>query len=227
MPSTAPPPEALPPAAPSRWRVPLAVAAAVAYAALSHWMMVFHAGAPWAVVALLGPLWLTALALGAGRHGAPGAVAVALLAAGFFAWVWRGGAGDASRLYVLQHVGINLLLCGWFASTLRPGRLSLIGSFAQRVHPLTPGHERYTRQITQVWVAYFALMAAASLAAYALLPFGAWSLLANLLSPLLVVALVVGEYLLRYRLHPEFERTTLAQTVRAFSASWNAPVVRR
>ena len=27
----------------------------------------------------------------------------------------------------------------------------------------------------------------------------------------------VGEYLLRYRLHPEFERATLADTVRAYS----------
>ena len=227
MPDTALPPPEAPPAAPSRWRVPLAAVGAVAYAALSHWMTLRHADAPWAVVALLGPLWLTALALGAGRFGRPGAVAVALLAAGFFVWVQRGGAGDASRLYVLQHVGINLLLCGWFGSTLRPGRLSLVGTFAQRVHPLTPGHRAYTRQVTQVWAAYFALMAAASLAAYALLPFGAWSLLANLLSPVLVALLFVGEYLLRYRLHPEFERTTLAQTVRAFSASWNAPAVRR
>jgi hypothetical protein len=45
--------------------------------------------------------------------------------------------------------------------------------------------------------------------------------LANLLTPLLVGALFLGEYLLRYRLHPEFERTRLVDAVRAF---YSAPV---
>ncbi|MDB5732517.1 MAG: hypothetical protein JWQ03_2412 [Variovorax sp.] len=211
----------------SRWRVPLGIAGAVAYAALSHWMMLFHADAPWAVVVLLGPLWLTAAGLGAGRFGAVGATVVALLGVGFLALVWRGEVGDASRLYVLQHVGINLLLCGWFGSTLRAGRLSLIGSFAQRVHPLTPDHVAYTWRVTRVWTAYFALMAAASLGVYALLPFSAWSLLSNLVSPVLIGALFIGEYLLRYRLHPEFERTTMIQAVKAFSMAWDAPAARR
>jgi hypothetical protein len=33
----------------------------VAYAGLSHWMTLFHATEPWAVVVLLGPLWLAAM----------------------------------------------------------------------------------------------------------------------------------------------------------------------
>ena len=40
---------------------------------------------------------------------------------------------------------------------------------------------------------------------------------ANLLTPLAMVLMFVGEYLLRYRLHPEFERATLAQAMRAYS----------
>jgi hypothetical protein len=32
-----------------------------------------------------------------------------------------------------------------------------------------------------------------------------------------MVVLFVGEYLLRYRLHPEFERATLSAAVRAYS----------
>jgi len=36
-------------------------------------------------------------------------------------------------------------------------------------------------------------------------------------TPLAIVALFIGEYLLRYRLHPEFERATLAQAVRAYA----------
>lgn len=208
----------------SRWRVLLFILGAAAYAVLSHWTMLFHPTEAWAVIVLLGPLWLTALGLCASRFGIPGIVAVVLVGVGFAVWVGRGSGishtDDVNRLYVLQHVAINLLLCGWFGSTLRAGRLSLIGSFAQRVHPLTPGHAAYTWQVTRVWAVYFALMAVTSLLVYVLLPFSAWSLLSNLVSPVMIGALFIGEYLVRYRIHPEFERTTMAQ---ALQACWGAP----
>jgi len=60
-------------------------------------------------------------------------------------------------------------------------------------------------------------MTLASLCVYALAPWSVWSLLANLITPVLIAALFVGEHLLRYRLHPEFERATLAAAVRAYS----------
>jgi len=126
----------------------------------------------------------------------------------------HGEAGNPNRLYVLQHVGINVVLCAWFASTLRPGRLSLIGEFAQRVHPLSDDMRAYSAKVTAVWVGYFALMALVSVAIYLTLSFSAWSLLANVLTPLCVVALFVGEHFMRYRLHPEFERSRLVDVVR-------------
>ncbi len=201
----------------SRWRLALYVVAGVAYAGASHWMMLFHADAPWAVAVLLGPLWLTALGLGASRFGATGFVLAAAAGIAVFALVLHGDAGDPNRLYVLQHLGINVLLCGWFGLSLRGDRLSLIGEFARRVHPLSPAMRVYTRQVTWVWTIYFALIVLASAAAYLTLPFAAWALLANVLGPLLVAVLFVGEYLLRYRLHPEFERTGLIDAIRAFS----------
>ena len=197
----------------------LLLLAGVAYAGVSHWMMLFHPAEPWAVGVLLGPLWLTGLGLAGSRFGKWGLVVAGLAGVLGFALVLRGEAGDPNRLYMLQHVGINALLGGWFGGTLRGGRLSLIGQFAQRVHPLSPAMRLYTAQVTRVWTLYFALMVVASLAVYALLPFAAWSLLANLLTPLMVAALFVGEHLLRYRLHPEFERTRLIDAVRAFHAS--------
>ena len=197
-------------------RLVLLLLAGVAYAGLSHWMMLFHAAEPWAVVVLLGPLWLSGLGLAAGRFGRAGAIGVLLAAVVFSVLVWRGETGNPDHLYVLQHVGINALLCGWFASTLRPDRLSLIGQFAQRIHPLTAAHRAYTAAVTRVWAVYFAAVAALSLAVYFALPFSAWSLFSNVLSPIGVGVLFVGEYLLRYRLHPEFERTRLVDAVRAF-----------
>lgn len=203
----------------SAWRVALMLLAGLAYACVSHWLMLYHANAPWAVVALLLPLWLSALGLAAARFGARGALGALLLGALGLLLVFSGEAGDPNRLYVMQHAGINALLCGWFGGSLRPGRLSLIGRFAERVHPLSSAQRIYTAQVTKVWTCYFAAMTLASVTVYLLLPFAAWSLLANLISPLLIGAIFVGEYLLRYRLHPEFERTRMIDAVRAFCAA--------
>lgn len=200
----------------SRWRLALLLLAGVAYAGVSHWMMLYHAAAPWAVGVLLGPLWLTGLGLAGSRFGVRGLAAAGILGLLVFALVLHGNAGDPDRLYVFQHAAINAVLCGWFGGTLRGGQLSLIGQFAQRVHPLTPAIRAYTAQVTRVWTGYFALMVVASILVYAFMSFAAWSFLANLLSPVLVVGLFVGEHLLRYRLHPEFERTRMIDAVRAF-----------
>jgi uncharacterized membrane protein len=205
----------------------LLLLAGVSYACVSHWMMLYHAAEPWAVVVLLGPLWLTALGLAGSRFGRWGLALAGLAGVGGFALVLLGEAGDPNRLYVLQHAGINALLCGWFGGTLRGDRLSLIGEFAQRVHPLSPAMRIYTAQVTRVWTLYFGLMVVASLAVYASLSFAAWSVLANLLTPLLVAGLFVGEHLMRYRLHPEFERTRLIDAVRAFYGAPADPTARR
>ena len=198
----------------SQWRLVLILVAGLAYAGLSHWMMLYHATAPWALAALFAPLWLAVLGLGASRFGWIGAVLAVVLGAVLVYVISRGEAGNPNRLYVLQHVGINAVLCAWFASTLRRGRLSLIGEFAQRVHPLSEDQRSYSARVTAVWVGYFALMALASVAVYLTLSFSAWSLLANVLTPLCVVALFVGEHFMRYRLHPEFERSRLVDVVR-------------
>jgi uncharacterized membrane protein len=203
----------------TRWRLAILLSGGAAYAVLSHWMMVYHASDPWAVLVLLVPLWLTALGLGGSYFGRWGLLVVAAAGAGLFWLVMNGEAGDTNRLYVLQHVGINALLCGWFGSTLRGNGLSLIGQFAERVHPLVGEMPRYTRQVTVVWTMYFAVLVVSSIVVYLTMPFAAWSLLANVLTPIGVTALFVGEHLLRYRIHPEFERSRLIDAMRAFSGA--------
>ncbi len=207
----------------TRWRLVILLLGGAAYAALSHWMMLFHATRPWAVVVLLVPLWLTALGLAGARFGRWALLIVAAAGAALFWLVLHGEAGDPNRLYVFQHVAINALLCSWFGSTLRGDGLSLIGQFAERVHPIVEGMREYTHQVTLVWTIYFAVVVVASIAVYLLLPFSAWSLLSNVLTPVGVTALFVGEHFVRYRIHPEFERTRMIDAVRAFSG---APVGR-
>lgn len=188
----------------------------LAYAVLSHLLMVHAAQQPWAVAALVGPAlaMLTGMALQK-RH------RVGLLLCGA-AWVgvalvaWAGGVGDVNRLYLLQHAGIHLALGLSFAASLR-GRLSMIGEIAERVHgTLPPSMVRYTRGVTGVWCGYFFAMASISCWTYAMLPWQVWSLLSNVVTPVMIASLFVGEYLLRYRLHPEFERASLADAWRAY-----------
>jgi uncharacterized membrane protein len=205
----------------SSYALVLAAAAVAAYAIASHWLMVHAASQPWAVLVLLSPLLAAAGALLArmGRLGA--GLAVALPAAGVLAWgliepVDMTHESALNRLYVAQHVGVHGLLLALFARSLRGLGLSLIGQLAQRVHALTPAMVAYTRSVTLMWCAYFAGMALLSLVVYAFGSWPQWSLLANLGTPVAIAALFIGEYAARYRLHPEFERTSLAAAVQAW-----------
>jgi len=205
----------------TRWRLALLLLAGAGYALLSQWMMLYHADAPWAMAVLLVPLWLTALGLAASKFGIKGAAAAVVIGVALFALVLRGEVGDTNRLYVAQHVGMHALLAWWFGSSLRGDGLTVIGQFAQRVHALTPDMRVYTGNVTRVWTVYFVAMALASIAIYAWLPFSAWALFANVLTPIFIAALFIGEHVMRYRLHPEFERVRMIDAVRAFYG--NAP----
>lgn len=199
------------------WRFMAAAAALVGYALLSHALMVWAGDRPWAVAALLAPL---VLALGAlalqHRHLT---TALACLAA-LVLLAWIGASGEAhsiNRLYLLQHAGIHGALGCAFALTLRRGATPLVTALAAgAARTMTPAMARYTRRVTVLWVGYFVAMTALSLALYAWAPWWVWSLLANLVTPLALVGLFVGEYAWRCRLHPEFERVTMLQALRAY-----------
>lgn len=196
-------------------RLGLLAMAVVAYGAMAHWLMVHLATSSWALLLLLGPLLLSfaAWALANRRWGVVGFAALGLL----MAW-WAGAVQDVNRLYVLQHAGIHAALAVAFALSLRAGSLPLITRVALRVHggQMPPAKHVYTRHVTVAWTVYFASMVIASLALYAWAPWSWWSLFANLLTPLSLVLAIVGEWRLRYWLHPEFERVPIATALRAF-----------
>ncbi|HZY19960.1 MAG TPA: hypothetical protein VFE82_15925 [Ramlibacter sp.] len=202
----------------------LGALAAVAYAVASHLAMTLAGHSPAALALVLGPLVTVGLCgLWAGGHRAL-ALAAGLAAAGIAAMSARGGALDPHLLYLAQHAGAHLALGAWFGTTLRAGRQPLISSLAARLHGgLTPALATYTRHVTQVWTGYFLLMVALSLGLFFGADFDRWSMFANLVTPVSAVALFTGEYLLRYRLHPEFERVSLADGLRAYRAHGNAP----
>ena len=189
----------------------------VGYLVFTQWLMTSAPPSPWNAVGLLTPMLGTAALASwqAGQRWLAGVAGLAILA--LCVQAAAGHEMPAPRLYLAQHVAVNVALGGWFASTLREGGTALITSLAARLHrQLPPALVDYTRALTRAWTAFFFLTAAASVAVYLLLPFDLWAGFSNLVCPALIGAMFAGERLLRYRLHPDFERVSLADQVRAW-----------
>ena len=192
--------------------------AGAAYVAATHWLMTRAPASDWNAVVVVGPMLAFAAVLAARRGMRLLAAAAAAVAIALVVQAWRGAGFAPATLYLAQHVGIHLLLAFVFGSTLQHGREALITALARRVHAeLTPPMVVYSRKVTVLWTLYFVAMALLSIALHALAPFEVWAIFANLVTPVAMLLLFVGEYVIRYRLHPEFERATLAQAVHAYS----------
>jgi uncharacterized membrane protein len=197
----------------------LVAAASVAYVALSHWLMTSAPATPWNAVTLLAPM-LVAVALYLWRiHQRVFAVCAIASIAALCLRAALGGDDPMQSLYLAQHAGVHLCLGALFGVTLRRGERPLISKLAERVHGrISPEMARYTRNVTWAWTSYFVAMAIVSVALYAFAPFDAWAIFANFATPLALCLMFIGEYGLRYRLHPEFERISVLDTIRAYSA---------
>jgi uncharacterized membrane protein len=122
-------------------------------------------------------------------------------------------------LCVIPNLLVNGSLCYFFAQTLAPGKTALITNLAKRVHgSLPPPIERYTRHITIVWCAFFALTIVISLVLYFGVSFAAWSLFSNVYALPMLVAMFALEYLYRRLRFPWFEHVSIAAGVRAFTS---------
>jgi uncharacterized membrane protein len=196
----------------------------LAYGLGSHWLMVHAGHQPWAVAALFGPLLLGLTLGGWQRRHLPTLAFCALVLCALVVVTWRGGVDSMNGLYVLQHAGIHLALAWTFGMTLRPGSTALITAMAQRLHGhITPAMRHYTHELTRWWVLYFLGMTGLSFVVYLAAPWSWWSFFCNLLTPAAALAFFMGEYLLRYRLHPEFERMSWRRAAGAYRAQARPP----
>jgi len=192
--------------------------AGAAYLGGTHWLMTSAPSSSWNAVLIVGPMLAAAAVVARQRRQRALALVLAAATAALVVQAARGGGVAAETLYLGQHVAIHLLLAFVFGSTLAAGREPLVSALARRVHGgLTPGMAAYSRKVNVAWTLYFVAMALVSVVIFATTPFALWATFANLVTPLAIVAMFIGEYLLRYRLHPEFERATLAQAVRAYA----------
>ncbi|MBK6852137.1 MAG: hypothetical protein IPG93_11065 [Burkholderiales bacterium] len=196
--------------------------AAVAYAAGSHLLMTWFGDSPLAMLAQFGPVAVLGI-VGLWRSGQRGlALVITAVVVLLIERVFNGAETSPQQVYLLQYSAINIGVGLWFASSMRVGSQPLISRVAERVHGhLDPVMAAYTRRVTLSWVIYFVVAVGVSFVLYLFADFERWSLFANVLTPIGGCSLFVGEYLLRYRLHPEFERVSMAAAVRA----WRAPAL--
>jgi uncharacterized membrane protein len=206
--------------------VAIAVAVSIAFALLAHFAVID--GLTPTVGALLSLLPLAILGLWAtrrARHRAlvlagAGAIAVAL----WFGW------GTLERnfpnLFFVEHAGGNLVLAIVFGRTLLGSREPLCTRFARLLHgALPPEVIRYTRQVTVAWTVFFVTLFTLSSILYLGKFLTAWSILANIASPILVALMFVVEYAIRHRVLPQWERVGIFGSIRAFSRHFEAAPV--
>lgn len=204
-------------------RVALVGLLSVAFALLAHAAIID--GVSPTVGALLSLVPVAAFALWAMRRSRHREALLAVFAlAGVGLWL---GWGQLERhfpsLFFVEHAGANLLLGVLFGRTLAAGREPLCTRFARIIHgALPPEVLRYTRRVTLAWTAFFAALFTFSCALYLGGFLAAWSLLANIASPILVGAMFVAEYAVRMRALPHWERIGILGGVRAFSRHFGA-----
>jgi uncharacterized membrane protein len=196
----------------------LAVVLSAGFAILAHASII--EGVPPAVGALLSLVPLAFIAAGALRRARRPAPWLALLAVAAVAIVpgWGMLERHFPGVFFLEHAGINLALAFFFGRTLAGGREPLITRFARMIHgELPPEVVRYTRQVTLAWTILFLTLFALSCTLYLGGWLAAWSVLANIASPLMVGAMFVVEYAVRHRVLPDWERVGILGGLRAFS----------
>ena len=179
-----------------------------------------------------------ALAMGQGYGAAMAFAAAQAVAGGCLSWAtlprwrWLGpvvalallaalGIGDRRSAHAgllaaagLSHAMLYAALLAFFASTLLPGRTSLVTTLARRLNPtFHAGMGPYTRAVTVAWCLFFAAQLAASALLLAVAP-ALWGAFVTTLHAPLVLVMALGEYLVRRWRWRHEHYTSLADTVR-------------
>lgn len=204
-----------------RARIAGGVVLVVAYSAVSYRSNVV--GDAGRLGILFAFLPLLALSLGAAWGGRPRALWLSLWAL-TCAVLWHARALIAVHYpwaYLVEDVGVLMVLCSLFARTLKSPRVPLISRLSELVHgPLSPRLAHYTRRVTQLWAALFGVMAIISLFLFLVAGVRVWGFYANVLTWPIMALVFVGEYLVRRRVIPAQERAGFLQVVLAGGRYW-------
>lgn len=201
-----------------RWEVPATAALLVAWAGAAHLGSSGAGSADFNAAVALIPLvaaWAVLLWQLRNRWVLAGGMAGTLMLTFGF---WSPLRQNVPLLYYLQHLGSHLALAIWFGKSLLGPGDALITSMARFLDGdnVSPRKQRYTRQLTMAWTAFFLVNALVSTLLFLAAPVAIWSVHANLLTGPLVATMFFGEYLVRLRVLPAHERPSLADVVRAY-----------
>lgn len=197
------------------------VALLVAWAVLAHQGSSGNGNPDVSVALAMAPFLALAVIL-LWRVGNPLWIAVGGLAVvGVLAWFWPELRQNVAKLFYVQHLGTNLALAALFGRTLFGTQEALVTQFAKLAHGgvISSAKTRYTRQVTIAWSIFFVANALVSTALFWLASPAAWSIFANLLSTPLLGLMFVIEHLCRYYILPPGDRSSVADTIRAYRAS--------
>jgi len=209
-----------------RWLRPTLVAASILlYALLEHYTSTTSGTRQGTAVlgaALATTPLLLAWLLFARRLARPWiSLPLALLTAGLIlASCWRQIEHNFPLMFMLQEVGIYLMLAFGFGRSLLAGQVPLCTHWASMIHgPLSEPVERYTRSVTLAWTLFFVTISCSSALLYLLAPLRVWSVFSNFLTLPLAALMFAIEYELRRRRLPWMRRASLADTARAYFAT--------
>ena len=125
----------------------------------------------------------------------------------------------AAWLYFVQHVGAMTLLGLVFGSTLASTHAEALCSRMASLmipEPLGADYFRYTWNVTLAWTIYFAVSAALSILLFFYAPIQAWSIFADVLTPVTLGLMFAVEYLVRRRVLPNGPSPSIAATIKAY-----------
>ena len=125
----------------------------------------------------------------------------------------------AALFYFIQHAGTMGFLAFMFGNTLWGTHdQALCSRIARLMNPgaLDDRYFRYTWQVTAVWTTFFATIGTLSVLLFAWGNLAVWSLFANVLTPMLVLALFALEYWIRVHVLPDRPHLSIVQTIRAY-----------
>jgi uncharacterized membrane protein len=125
----------------------------------------------------------------------------------------------AALFYFIQHAGAMGFLAFTFGNTLWGTHGQALCSRMAKLmlaSDMDDSYIKYTWQVTAVWTFFFGVVGSLSVLLFFFGNVETWSLFANVLTPILVFSLFVGEYLVRVRVLPNRPHLSIVETIQAY-----------
>ena len=193
----------------------------VAWAILAHYGSAGDGPADFSAALATAPM-LAFVVILLWRVGQPLLIALGgLLILALLALSWPTLRQNVALLFYIQYLGTNLALGTLFGRSLFGGGDALVTTFAKLAHDgvISPAKARYTRQVTVAWTLFFFASAGVSTVLFLFGQTVIWSVFVNLLSTPLLVLMFAAEHLIRNRVLPPEDRSSIADTIRGYRAS--------